>query len=536
MTLAPLKLSELPTEIDALRALIIAREDIYQRFVAENNARFESLYAQIIAMRRRLFGSTSEQMPAAQGTLFTEPELLPLPKVETEQIQYERAKSNGRPKISDDLPSTIIEHDLSVEQQARVQPDSLDRIGQEQRTYINYQPAVLSKVVHVLPTFSAVTMDGEKTIITAELPDQYRPPLHRSNATASLLAHCVTSKYLDHLPLNRLEGIFARHGCRIPRQTLSDWVLGCAKLLTPVYDALKSHVLECAKIHTDDTIVPMQKEGSKQTVKARAWVYLGMDPAKPTAAVYQFTEDRKSRHCELFLKNYQGHLQADAYAGYDKLFAATTINAKGQPEAKVIEVACWAHARRKFFDIVQSQPKVQQRQGEPPLTQTVADRAIDWIRALYRREKFATDEQFTAQQRHELRNRQSRRLLTHFRLWLERQSLSILPNSPTAKAIAYALGNWQALTNYCDEPYLAIDNNGAERLLRALVTGRKNWLFVGSRQGGEAAAILYSLLHTAKANGLEPYAYLVDVLTRINSTKTSEINSLLPFAATAEIE
>ena len=302
-----------------------------------------------------------------------------------------------------------------------------------------------------------------------------------------------------HLPLHRQEQIFARHGVDLSRKTLCDWVLQSAWLLEPVVNAMKREVMQSYCINTDDTPVPVQDTG--KTHRAYLWVYIG-DRDHPYT-IYDFTWTRCRDGPETFLKKYEGYLQADAFSGYDRLYAG----------GKIIEVGCWAHARRKFFEAKTTAP-------------VPAHQALLRVKALYDIEREAKES--SANERLALRQEKAVPLLADFAAWLHELQPHALPKSPLSQAIHYTLENWTALTRYTQEGRLRIDNNAAERALRRIVVGRNNWLFAGSERGGHAAATLYSLIASAKQNGLDPFAYPRDLLARIPTHTHRQINQLFP--------
>ncbi len=497
--LARLDLNALPDDVESLREII--------RNFAQA---FESLQQQILNLRRAQFGASSERL-AGQGELFAEAVSLPVPPVQKETIQYERER-RGRPALPKDLPRVRIDYDLTEQEKSGF--DTLTRIGEERSETLDYTPAKLHVIEHVRAKYAGTRKDdGARTVIAAAMP---AAPLPKSNASANLLAHVLVSKWADHLPLNRIEGIFKRHGVELARSTLCDWALGSTELLAVLYEALKRHVFNAPRLHADDTIVPLQQEGRGRTVQARLWAYLGagakLDEGQwlehPAAVIYEFTDDRRGVHVQRMLGTYSGYLQADAYSGFDALYET----------GRIIEVGCWAHARRKFFEIAQAAPKD---------TRTAAHEALDWIGQLYKIERSISDE--PPDKKQHAREHQALPVLEQFRTWLEGTLRALLPRSPTAGAIGYALKNWTALTRYTESGVLQIDNNACERAMRPVALGRKNWLFVGSDRGGRAAAIALSLIQTCKLHDINPFDYLADVLRRLPEHPVNRVAELLPF-------
>jgi hypothetical protein len=346
------------------------------------------------------------------------------------------------------------------------------------------------------------------TFTTAPKPAQ---PLERGLPGPGLLAHVIVSKYGDHLPLYRLEHIFGRWGVSLPRQTLCGWLAASAALLRPLYQLLVQEVLQAWVLGTDDTPVPVQDPGRGQTRSGRVWVYVG-DVFHPYV-VYDYTPNREQAGPQRFLEGYLGYVQADAYAGYDALYAT----------GRIVEVGCWAHARRKFYEAQATDP------GRSLYVLGV-------IRQLYQVERQADDQIARRRLCREdgwwlrLRPRQERAvpLLTRLCQWLHEQRDQVLPKSPMGEAIGYACNHWAALQRYASQGYLAIDNNAAERALRAIAVGRKNYLFFGSDGGGTTAAVLYSFVQTCKGLGIEPWRYLRDVLEHLPCCPAERLAEWLP--------
>lgn len=468
------------------------------------------LLARIEHLLRKLFGRKAERLSDEENTflkeLFPQEESVepqaPEPPAAEEAAQEDstikrRPGSRGLKSLAKDLPRQTIVHDLSAEQKVCAECGcDKKRIGEETSEQLEYVPASLYVIEHVCPKYACPQCQGQ--VAQGEKPAQ---PIEKGLPGPGLLAHVIVSKYADHLPLNRQESIFARYGVELSRSTLCDWMMASAEALAPVVKEMRKRVLQSFVIHTDDTSVPVQAK--RKTRKCYLWTYLG-DEANPYI-IYDFTETRGRAGPEAFLEKYQGYLQADAYGGYDKLYN----------EKPIREVACMAHARRKFFEAKQTDP-------------LRAGIALLRIRALYDLERLAKDR--APETRKALRTHTAARLLNTFHKWLVAERDAVLPKSPISQAIAYALANWRALCRYLCDGRLAIDNNAAERALRACVVGRKNWMFCGSERGGHAAAILYSLTQSAKRNGLDPFAYLRDLLRLIPTHPQSRIGELLPDA------
>jgi transposase len=379
----------------------------------------------------------------------------------------------------------------------------LSKLGEDVSEVLEYVPARFKVIRHVRPKLSCTRCDN---IVQAETPSR---PIARGLAGPGLLAHVLVSKYADHLPLYRQSEIYAREGVDLERSTLADWVGATSELLKPLHDALRQYVMSACKLHADDTPVPVLTPGQGKTKQGRLWTYVRDDrPAGDAAAPavwFAYSPDRRGEHPHRHLTEFRGTLQADAYAGFNRLYDSGRIQ----------EAACWAHVRRKFFDLHEAHAS--------PLTTEVLKR----IGSLYAIESEIRGR--SPGERQQERQTRSRSLLISLQNWFKELLTKLSRKSETAAAIHYALGRWAALVRYCDDGLLEIDNNSAERALRTVALGRKNYLFAGSDSGGERAAVIYSLLGSAKLNGIDPEAYLTSVLRRIADHPISRITELLPW-------
>jgi transposase len=493
----------LPDDPGLLKQLIAE----LHRELRDSYRRQEQLQHQIDALARRVFGRSSERLDPNQLALaLGEVQGLAaaaLPDEPDDPKQppppQPRRRGHGRRRLAEDLPRQRVEHEPSDdERQCRGCGAPMTRIGEEVKEQLEYVPACFYVLETVRGKYAC--HDCEEGVLTAPVPAQ---PIHKGLPGPGLLAHVVVSKYADHLPLARQAGIFARHGVELSRSTLCDWVGAAAALAAPVVEAMKRDVLASKLLHTDDTLVPVLDRSLKQTRTGRLWVYLG--DRHHRHAVFDYTPDRKRDGPMRFLEGYSGFLQADAYGGYDGIYAGGTV----------IEVACWAHARRKFYDARTTDP-------ERGLT------ALAFVRQLYQIEERARE--LTPEQRHELRQRHAVPVLAGFALWLQEEAPRVLPKSPMGEAFTYAQLQWQALRRYTSDGGLAIDNNAAERALRRVAVGRKNWLFAGSDEGGRRAAILYSLIASARLHDLDPFAYLRDLFERLPTHPRDAVAELNPAA------
>jgi transposase len=385
----------------------------------------------------------------------------------------------------------------------------MKQLGEDVSEMLEYVPEHFKVIRHIRKKLVCIRCDR---IVQAMAPSR---PIERGIAGPGLLAHVLVSKYCDHLPLYRQSEIYARAGVPLERSTLAEWVGCCSRLMKPLVEVLRRHVMSAAKLHGDDIPVPVLAPGLGKTKTGRLWTYVRDDrPAGdqlPPAVWFSYTPDRKGEHPRAHLSTFQGTLQADGYAGFEQLYAT----------GKIKEAACWAHVRRKFYDL--------QEAHQSP----VAVEALERIAGLYAVENDIRGR--APEERREIRNARSRPQLEALKQWLEETLGKLSRKSDTALAVRYALGRWEALLRYCDDGRLEIDNNAAERALRVVALGRKNFLFAGSDGGGESAAAMYSLIGTAKLNGIEPESYLRNVLSRIAEHPVNQIDQLLPWNIAAEL-
>lgn len=465
--------------------------------------RIEQLEHYLQQLLRRQYGPQRERFDPNQLQLF-EDEGPPDPVEQEreapddeEEPRPSRRRGGGRRPLPRELPRKRVEYELPQDELPCPECGELrQKIGEEVSEQLEFVPAVLHVIQHV--RFKYACRSCQEHVATAPKPPQ---PIERGLPGPGLLAYTITSKYGDHLPLYRLEDIFARHGVELARSTMCVWMRRCAELLQPLYELMVARVLQSKVVWTDDTPVPVLDRTLPKTRTGRFWVYAGDD--RNPYSVYDYSANRSRDGPEKFLKGFHGYLQADAFAGYDRICAGPDVT----------EVACWAHARRKFY---------QARTTAPEL----AHEALARIGQLYGVERQAKE--LASEERCAIRQRESLPMLNSLGDWLQEQKRRVLPKSPFGQAASYALSNWQALCRYIEDEDLSIDNNLSERSLRAQAIGRKNWLFVGSDNGGRTAAVLFSMTASCKRLGIDPFAYLRDVLDRLPTTPVQNLPDLLP--------
>jgi transposase len=489
--------------IDELQRVLDATAADYRQLQEKHAELAETL----ALLRRYVFGPRRERLhdDPGQGHLFDlhntvldrDAAAPPEPDTAAPGVRPKTARPARRTTL-DHLKHNRIEHDLPEDE--KICPccgGAKHRIGEDLSRELEFTPAKLEVNVHVLPKYACPKCrDG---VASPPVPPK---PIPRGIAGPGLVAYVLVSKFSDHLPLYRLEDILIRHGVHLSRSTLCDWVRNAADLLGPLAELQKTLVLQSSVLWTDDTWVTVLGGTNPGSTKGRFWAYLG-DTEHPYS-VYDFTMSRARDGPATFLADYHGYLQADAYGGYDGIFLGSN--------GTIVEVACWAHARRKFHDARANAPRE-------------ANQVLEWIWQLYDVEDRAVD--LTAAERQSLRQRESVPILEGIETYLDELSPRVLPKSALGKALTYARNQRAALRQYVNDGRLTIDNNVSERTLRLQAIGRKNWEFLGSEAAGPRAAVLFTILAGAKRHRLEPWAYVRDVLLRLSAGET-DLEALLP--------
>lgn len=500
----------LPNDIELLKYIIIEMARLHAEETARTTRLLDQLQNQIERFLRHAYGQRAErvdpnQMELALASAYQEG-LLPEPdgeilgsKAKKSPTKKRQIKGHGRRKLPEKLRRERIEYpvdpaDLDCPQCLQPRVKISERVTEQ----LEFVPASLFVRQHV--ELIHACKDCEEHVISGKKPQQ---PIAKGLAGPGLLAQVLTSKYGDHLPLYRQQQIFARHGVQLQRSTLCGWIRSCADLLEPIVVVMKTQIMCTSKIHTDDTPVAVIDNSLGKTRQGRVWVYIGGEKHEHT--VFDYTQTRERAGPEAFLQGFSGYLQADAYPGYDQIYDHLPIQ----------EVACWAHARRKFFEASKSMS------GE-------SFTALVMVRQLYQIEEKAKD--LSADQRRDFRQKHAKPVLNAIKNWLDTQQDLVRPKSQLGNAIGYALRQWDALVRYTEDGRLEIDNNRAERSLRGIAIGRKNWMFLGNDDSGRRTAVIYSLIVSCKNLGIDPFVYLRDVLTLLPAHPPEQIEELTPRA------
>ena len=504
----------LPCDPDELRAFAaLLQSELYAKTL-----HIEKLKAQLATLRRARYGQSSEKLDGQIDLL----ELI-IGDLEEAGAEHEArqdavgrtsstagraARNHNRKPLPAHLPREIIAHEGPCACPA-CGSHRLRKIVDDEREVLEYMPSHFKVVVHVRPKLSC--RDCE----TISQPPMPSLPIEGGRPGPALLAHVMVSKYCDHLPLNRQSDIYAREGVELDRSTLADWVGRAAWLMTPIAEAIGEHVRAGQAVHADDTPIPVQDPGRGSTRTGRLWVVVRDErtwgSSAPPAVYYRYSVDRKGEHAQALLAPCRGFLHADAYAGFSKLYDPDPTTG----QARLVEVACWTHARREIFE--------DHARTKSPL----ARQALEKIGEIFAIEHDINGQDAAAR----LAARQARSvpLLISLKAFYDASLERISGKSDLAKAIRYSTSRWQALTRFSDDGRLEMSNNAAERAIRPLTLGRRNWTFLGSNAGGNRAAVFYTIIQTCKLGAINPEAYLADVLSRVADHPAKRIHELLPW-------
>ena len=506
----------LPDDIDALKAMIrerdaaiLARDEVLQSLRGELSTRkveIEQLKLFIAKLKRMQFGRKSEKLDRQIEQLELKLEDLQADEEESAIEMEQRGRIvRARPERKP-LPPHLPREEKVYTPEVTVCAEcggALRHLGEDISEQLEFIPASFKVIRHIRPKLACACCD---CIMQAPAPSR---PIERGMAGPGLLAHVLVSKFADHLPLYRQSVIYAREGVELSRSLLADWIGASSNLLRPLVEAVRRHVMAGHKLHADDTPVPVLAPGNGKTKTGRLWTYVRDDRPSgartPPAVWFAYTPDRKGMHPQTHLIPFTGILQADAYACFNAVYETGRIH----------EAACWAHARRKFFDLHDARPSA------------VTAEALRRIGELYVIEADIRGK--PPAERLSARRARSRPLLDDLEMWMRSTMTTLSRKSDTTAAIMYALNLWPALTRYCDDGIIEIDNSAAERALRGIAIGRRNYLFAGADSGGERAAAIYTLIGTAKLNGVDPQAWLRHVLTHIADHPVNRVDEFLPW-------
>ena len=485
-----------PDQVHALALRLLAENRFKQTVI-------DKLTHENAVLKRLRFAAKSEAYSGEQQRVLFETLDTDIVAVEAEieqlmQTQPSEPAGKQQPKraaLPSNLPRKEIVHEPhSTLCQCGCQ---MNRIGEDVSEKLDYQPGVFTVERHVRGKWACSAC---ATLVQAPVPPQI---IDKGIPTSGLLAQVVVAKYADHLPLYRQSGIFERAGLAIPDTTLADWVGRCGVALQPLVDALKEELLNQPVLHADETPLPMLKPGNGKTHKSYLWSYCSTSTSSMRAVVFDYAEGRGGKHAVQFLDRWRGTLVCDDFKGYNVLF-----------DNGITEAGCMAHARRRFHELWANH------------SSQIAGEALDLFKRLYAvEEAIAT---LDDHQRLEIRQLQARPVADTLHQWLLAQRARVPEGSATTKAIDYSLNRWTALTHYLSHPQVPIDNNWVENQIRPIALGRKNWMFTGSLRAGKRAAAIMSLIHSARLNGHDPYAYMKDILQRLPLQPFSQIGDLLP--------
>lgn len=506
------EVSELKVRVAKQVRIIAHQAEQIDEQIAFNNLLREELRL----LKANKFGPRSEAAPTGQGQLFNEAEFFdteppaPADEDETIEVPAHRRKRGGRKPLPENLPRVDVVHDLPDDKKVCPHDQTpLKHIGDDVSEQVEIIPQQVRVIRHIRKKYACPCCD--EGVATAVMPPQ---PIPKSLAAPATLAFLITSKFVDGLPLYRVEKMLSRLDIDISRQTLARWVIQSSLLIQVLINLLQDQMLDSDLIHMDETRVQVLKEPDRPaTRQSFFWIQRGGPPDKPII-LFDYDPSRSAAVPLRLLDGFSGILMTDAYTGYDAVVRANQL----------IHAGCWAHARRKFDEAIKAQtPKGKKAKAGK------ATRALGFIRKLYRVERLATDQALSPTERLAFRRKHAQPIIDELQAWLQVSMTQVPPKSAIGKALAYLNNQWGTLTVYLTDGRIPIDNNPAENAIRPFVIGRKAWLFADTVAGAKASANLYSLVESAKANGLEPYRYLRYVFTHLPAANSIEaFEALLP--------
>jgi transposase len=514
-----IKAATLPEDTALLKQMLVD-------FQGHHDKETAILLEEISLLRAQLYGRKSEKHGPVDGpqplALFDMPEPEDgLEKTEDDEIDVpaHTRKKRGRQALPENLPRVERLHDIDDADKICACGCELSRIGEEVSEQLDVIPAKIQVIRHIRPKYACKNCEGlEDDGPTVKIAPVHPQIIPKSIASPGLLSFILTAKFIDHTPFYRQEKQLLRLGVKISRTSMCKWAMQAAVACQPLLNLLQDEVLSSHYINIDETSLQVLHEpGRKATTKSYMWIFRRGDPDRPVL-IYQYHPTRSGDVVKAFLRDFKGYVQTDGYVAYNFL----------DDEKDIHHIGCWAHCRRGFNDVIKAQGK-NRKIG-------AADEAMKYIKKLYRLEKNARESKYSAEETYQMRQEKAKPILEDFKKWLSKKSLQTPPKGLLGKAVSYALNQWHRLEGYIEDGNLTIDNNLAENSIRPFVIGRKNWLFSGTPEGAEASALLYSLIETAKANKLEPYAYLRHIFDRLPTASSLEdYEALLPWNVSLDL-
>jgi transposase len=499
-----------------LQLKLVESEKKHQEHIKSKDTIISALHHQLFVLKSAKFGRKSEKLEEDKqlDLGFDEAELLssqecPEDATETKTVTMKKKKP-GRKPLPANMPYVEHIHDLNEAEKNCACGCALTHIGNETNEQLDVLPQVTYRVIHIRKKYACKSC--EETITTAKLPKQ---PFPKSIATAGLVAAVIDAKFNRHLPLYRQEDMFKSMGAEISRTNLGNWVVKAADLLKPIVDTMVKQIQSYDIAYADETVLQvLNEQGKLSTSTSYMWLFGGGPPEK-RSFVYQYHPSRQDAIAKQFFESFEGYIHADCYSAYVNL-----------DKTRMKHVACIAHARRYFVDIVKA------TKNKPG----IAKSAVEWFAKLYAIEKQLKEDKATSEQIKQARMTKTNPILIKFKSWLQTQQKTVLPKSPLGKAIFYSVKHWESLTQYINDGRLEIDNNRSERAIKPFVIGRKNWLFNTSTKGAHASSILFSLVQTCKEHNVDVFAYFKYALDSVGKcTNEQNIQSLLPYNVNPEL-